>query len=168
MTTNLLVDDSAKSCLALDNSIRHTKLAAERRQEDDQLNRIDIVGNQDQGGFLVLNQADNVVETILDSVGLLADILLLATILDGGGLFDQSLLLLCKAELVHSLIAKNSSEILKYAETNAGLNNRMATFVLGECNRILESHRSLTSLSLRPVLVEEFEKLYYHKSITFS
>lgn len=92
--TNLLVDNRSESSLALHNGVRDTELAAQSGQEYDQLNGVDIVGNQDQGGLLVLNETDDVVETVLDSVGLLADILLLATILDGSGLLDQALLLL--------------------------------------------------------------------------
>jgi len=102
----LLVDDSAQTSLALDNSEGNTHLAAEGRQEDDELDGVDIVGDQDQGGLLVLDQADNVVQTVLDGVGLLGDILLLLALLDGGGLLQQTLLLLdlgLRAVLVEEL-----------------------------------------------------------------
>lgn len=88
------MDDRAESGLALDDGIRDTHLSAESRDEDDQLNWINIVGDEDQSSLLVLNQADNVVETILDSIWLLADIFLLLALFDGGGLLQQSLLLL--------------------------------------------------------------------------
>ena len=92
--TNLLVYNSSEPCLALDDSVRDTHLSAKGGQEDDELNRLNIVGDQDQRGLLVLNQADHVVETVLDDVGLLADVLLLLSLLDGGGLLEQPLLLL--------------------------------------------------------------------------
>ena len=91
---HLLVDDGSETGLALDDGVGNTHLAAESREEDDELNRVDIVGNQDERGLLVLNQANNVVETVLDDVGLLADILLLLTLLDGGSLLEETLLLL--------------------------------------------------------------------------
>lgn len=90
----LLVDDSAETGLALDNGVRDTHLLAQGRQEDDKLDGVNIVGDEDQRGLLVLDEADNVVETVLDSVGLLADILLLLALLDGGGLLEETLLLL--------------------------------------------------------------------------
>jgi hypothetical protein len=86
--TNLLVNDGSEPSLTLHNGIRHTKLAAQSGQEHNQLNRVNIVGNQDQGRLLVLNEADNVVETVLDSIGFLANILLLLAILDGCSLLD--------------------------------------------------------------------------------
>lgn len=88
------MDNSAQTSLALDDGVRNTHLLAESRQEDHQLNGVNVVGDQDEGSLLVLNQADNVVETVLDSVGLLADVLLLLAILDGGSLLQQTLLLL--------------------------------------------------------------------------
>lgn len=100
------MDDSSQAGLALHDGEGDTHLAAESRQEDDELNGVDIVGDQDQGGLLVLNQADDVVQTVLDGVGLLGDILLLLALLDGGGLLQQTLLLLdlgLRAVLVEEL-----------------------------------------------------------------
>lgn len=100
------MDDCSQTSLALDNSEGNTHLAAESRQEDDELNGVDIVGDQDQGGLLVLNQANDVVQTVLDGVGLLGDVLLLLALLDGGGLLQQTLLLLdlgLRAVLVEEL-----------------------------------------------------------------
>jgi hypothetical protein len=93
-SSGLLVDDRAESCLALDDSIRNTHLTAEGWQEDDQLNGVNIVGDEDQSCLLVLNQADDMVETILGSIRLLRDVFLLLALLDGGGLLQQTLLLL--------------------------------------------------------------------------
>ena len=88
------MDNGSETGLALDDGVGNTHLAAESREEDDELNRVDIVGDQDERGLLVLNQANNVVETVLDNVGLLADILLLLALLDGGSLLEETLLLL--------------------------------------------------------------------------
>jgi hypothetical protein len=88
------VDHSSEAGLALDDGVGDTHLAAEGGEEDDELNGVDIVGDEDERSLLVLNQADNVVETVLDDVGLLADILLLLALLDGGGLLEETLLLL--------------------------------------------------------------------------
>lgn len=90
----LLVDDGAETGLALDNGVGDTHLLAERGEEDDELDGVDVVGDEDEGSLLVLNQANNVVETVLDGVGLLGDILLLLALLDGGGLLEETLLLL--------------------------------------------------------------------------
>jgi hypothetical protein len=112
----LLVDDSAESGLALDDGVGDTHLAAESGQEDDQLNGVDIVGDEDERGLLVLNQANNVVETVLDNVGLLADILLLLALLDGGGLLEKTLLLLglgLRAVLVEELEGLGSGVLVE-------------------------------------------------------
>lgn len=102
----LLVDDSAESGLALDDGVGDAHLAAESGQEDDELDGVDIVGDEDERGLLVLDQANNVVETVLDDVGLLADVLLLLALLDGGSLLEETLLLLrlgLRAVLVEEL-----------------------------------------------------------------
>ena len=88
------MDDRAESGLALDDGVRNTHLAAKSWQEDDQLNGVDIVGDEDQSSLLVLNQADDVVEAVLGSVWFLGDIFFLLTVFDGGSLLDQTLLLL--------------------------------------------------------------------------
>ena len=106
MKTHLLVDNSTETSLALDDGIRDTHLAAESGKEDNQLNGVNIVGDEDERSLLVLNEADNVVETILDGIGLLADVLLLLASLNGGGLLEETLLLLglgLRAVLVEEL-----------------------------------------------------------------
>lgn len=100
------MDDSSESGLALDDGVRDTHLAAESGKEDNQLNGVNIVGDEDEGSLLVLDQADDVVETVLDDVGLLGDVLLLLALLDGGGLLQETLLLLdlgLRAVLVEEL-----------------------------------------------------------------
>ena len=88
------MNDRTETGLALDDGVGDTHLAAEGGKEDDELNGVDIVGDEDESGLLGLNEGDNVVETVLDDVGLLADVLLLLALLDGGGLLGQALLLL--------------------------------------------------------------------------
>lgn len=100
------MDDCAETSLALDDGVRDTHLLAERGQEDDELDGVDIVGDEDERSLLVLNQTNDVVETVLDGVGLLGDILLLLALLDGGGLLQETLLLLdlsLRAVLVEEL-----------------------------------------------------------------
>jgi hypothetical protein len=67
----LLVYNLTKSALALDNGIWNSVLAAERWEPDDDLDRVDVVGNQHQRSLLGLNQLGNVVDTVLDDVSLL-------------------------------------------------------------------------------------------------
>lgn len=54
--SSLLVDhrDGAEMGFALDDHIGDTHLAAKSEEEDDQLNGVDIVGNDDEGRLLVL------------------------------------------------------------------------------------------------------------------
>lgn len=92
-STYLLVYDRAQTSLALDNRIRHTHLPAQRRQEDDQLNRITVVRDQHQRSLLRLNERHNVVEPILDRIRLLAHILLLLAFTHSRGLLVQTFLL---------------------------------------------------------------------------
>lgn len=93
-SSSLLVNDRAKSGLTLDDRVWNTHLLAESWKEDNQLNWINIIWNQDQSSLLVLDETDDVVKTILDSVWLLGDVLLLLSILNGGGLLYKTLLLL--------------------------------------------------------------------------
>jgi len=88
------VDDRAESGLALHDGIWDTHLLAESWQEDNELDWVDVIWNEDEGGLLVLNQGNDVVETVLDGVWLLAGILLLLALADSGGLLVETLLLL--------------------------------------------------------------------------
>ena len=88
------MDNSSQTSLALDNGVGDTHLAAESGKEDNQLNGVNVVGDEDERGLLVLNETNDVVETVLDVVGLLADVLLLLALGDGGGLTLETLLLL--------------------------------------------------------------------------
>lgn len=88
------MDYSSKSGLAFDDGIGDAHLAAESGKENNKFNRINVVRDEDEGSLLVLDQADNVVETILDGIWLLADVLFLLASLDSSGLLEQTLLLL--------------------------------------------------------------------------
>lgn len=90
----LLVDDRSETGLALDDAVWNAHLAAKGGQVNNQLNGVNIVGNNNQTGFLVLDQTNNMVETVFDNIGLLGNILLLLSVLDGLGLFEETLLLL--------------------------------------------------------------------------
>ena len=68
---SLLVDDGAETRLALDDDVGDTHLAAERGEEDDELNGVDIVGDDDERRLLGLDERNTVVETVLDEEGLL-------------------------------------------------------------------------------------------------
>ena len=91
---HLLVDNSAEPGLALNNSIRNSHLLAQSGEEDDQLNRVDVVRDEHKRSLLGLDESDHVVQTVLDSVWLLADVLLFLALADGGGLLEQTVFLL--------------------------------------------------------------------------
>lgn len=92
---SLLMNNGSESGLALDDGIWHTHLSAESWEVDDELDWVNIVRDQDQSGLLVLDESNNVVETVLDGVWLLADILLLLAVCDSSSFGLQTLLLLC-------------------------------------------------------------------------
>ena len=94
VNTYLLVNNSSKTSLALDNSKRNTHLTAKSRKENDELNGVNVMGDQNKRSLLVLNQSNNVVKTVLDIVWLLANILLLLTIGNSSGLLVKTFLLL--------------------------------------------------------------------------
>lgn len=88
------MNDSSKTGLALHDSVWDTHLAAKCRQEDDKLNWVNVVGNENELGLLGLDEGNDVVETVLDGIWLLGDVLLLLALGDGSGLLVQTLLLL--------------------------------------------------------------------------
>ena len=98
--------NSTKTSLALDNGVGNAHLAAQGGKENNQLNGVDVVGNQNKRSLLVLDEADNVIETVLDIVRLLAGVLLLLALSNSGGLAVKTLLLLdlsLRAVLVEEL-----------------------------------------------------------------
>lgn len=62
------VDNSAESGFALDDTVRDTHLLTQCGQVDDELDWVDIVRDDDELCFLVLNQRDDVVESEFDSL----------------------------------------------------------------------------------------------------
>ena len=112
------MDNSTKTSLALDNGVWDTHLTAKSRKENNQLDGVNVVGDQNERGLLVLDQTDNVVETVLDVVGLLGDILLLLALSDSGSLSVETLLLLglgLRAVLVEELEGLSSGVTVKGA-----------------------------------------------------
>ena len=65
------MDDRAETSLALDDDVGDTHLAAESGEEDDELDGVDVMGNDDESGLLGLDEGDAVVETVLYEEGLL-------------------------------------------------------------------------------------------------
>lgn len=63
----LLVSQQTKSALSLHNSIGDIHLAAQGGQPDNQLQRINIVGNQNQLGLLLLDQGGDVLQSVFKS-----------------------------------------------------------------------------------------------------
>jgi len=62
----LLVDDLAKSRLALDNAVRHVHLVAQGREPKHEFDGIDVVCNNYEKSLLLLDEIDNVVQAVLD------------------------------------------------------------------------------------------------------
>lgn len=92
----LLVDDRAKTGLALDNDVWDTHLAAESGKEDDKLNGVNIVGDDDERRLLGLDEGNAVVQAVLGEEGLLGVLGLSLLLLSGrlSGSLKTSLLLL--------------------------------------------------------------------------
>lgn len=65
------MDDLAETGLStLDNDVGNLKLAAERRQEDDKLDGVNVVSDGNEFGLLGLDEGSDVVETVLGDYGL--------------------------------------------------------------------------------------------------
>lgn len=79
----LLVDDGTESGLVLDDNVRNTHLSAKSGEEDDELDRVNVIGDNDERCLLGLDESDTVVKTVLDEEGLLGVL--------GGGLVVTSL-----------------------------------------------------------------------------
>lgn len=69
------MDDRPEARLALDDDVRDAHLAAERGEEDDELDGVNVVRDDDEVRLLRLNQRDDVVQAVLDEEGLLGVIL---------------------------------------------------------------------------------------------
>ena len=92
--SGLLVNDCAQTSFALHDRVGDAHLAAERGQEDDEFDRVDVVCDQDEGGFLVLDEPDDVIQAVLDVVWFLADVFLFLAFGDSGRFLLQPVVLL--------------------------------------------------------------------------
>jgi len=63
------VDESSETGLILDNHERNIHLTAQSRKPHDELDRVDIVSNENKLSLLVFNKTGNVLESVLDLVG---------------------------------------------------------------------------------------------------
>jgi len=88
---SLEVDKLTEVSLAADEAEGDTLLSAESGQVDNELNRVDIVGDDDELGLVLLNKSGDMVETKLEVHGLVG---LLGTTLLSLGLESVGLLLL--------------------------------------------------------------------------
>jgi len=80
-----LVHNRTKARLAIDDRVGRTGLAAKGREVEDELDGVDIVGDNNQASFLVLDQSDDVVQPILDNYGFLGSHFLAEGLGLGGG-----------------------------------------------------------------------------------
>jgi len=112
----LLVYNRSETGLVLDNHVRDTHLAAERWDEDDELDRVDIVSDDDEVGLLVLDEGNTVVKTHLDEHGLLSILLWLLSLVgsDSLSLFVETalLLLLCLGSVLVEETEELGSSVL--------------------------------------------------------
>ena len=60
------MNDSAETSFAFYNDIRNTHLATEGRQEDDELDGVNIMSDDDESSLLGLDKSNNMIETIFD------------------------------------------------------------------------------------------------------
>jgi len=70
-SSRLLVHDGAETCLALDDHVRDTHLPAESGQEDDEFDRVNVIGNDNKRRLLGFDERYTVVETVFDEMRLL-------------------------------------------------------------------------------------------------
>jgi len=106
---SLFVDEFTKSCLSLDEAVWDVLLSAEGWEPHDELDWVDIVSNDDELGFLVLNEVSDVVETVFQDLWLGSLVVLLGTsnlILSGS---QKSLLLLFLA--FSGVLGEKSEEV---------------------------------------------------------
>mmetsp|Transcript_41766 Transcript_41766/g.103038 ORF Transcript_41766/g.103038 Transcript_41766/m.103038 type:complete len:329 (+) Transcript_41766:194-1180(+) len=98
----LLVYELAEAALALHNRVRHLHLAAERGQPGDELDRVDVVRDDDKLRLLLLDQLGEVVDAVLERHRLLGGSRLVGGRLLGRRALDA--LLLLGAGLGHVLL----------------------------------------------------------------
>ena len=67
----LLVYNSSEASFTLHNDVGNDHLAAQGGEEDDELDGVNVVRDDDEGGFLGFNEGDDVVEAVFDKEGFL-------------------------------------------------------------------------------------------------
>jgi len=77
----LLANKLTESCLSLNEAEWNVHLSAELWEPDDQLNWVDIVGNDNKSSLLLLNEGGDVVKTELKNARFLGVFSLLASCL---------------------------------------------------------------------------------------
>jgi len=65
------VNDSTETSFAFHNNIRNTHLTTEGGQENDQLDRVDVMTDDDESSLLSLDEGDDVIKTVFDEQRLL-------------------------------------------------------------------------------------------------
>lgn len=60
------MNNGTKACLAFDDDIGDTHLAAKGRKENDKLDRVDIVSDDNERGLLSFDKSNRVVKAIFD------------------------------------------------------------------------------------------------------
>lgn len=115
---SLLVDEGTDGSLRLDNDVGDTRLAAEGGEEDNELDGVNVSGDDNERSLLGLDQGNTVVETVLDEEGLLAVSLGIGLLAVGdvlGGSIETGLLLLLglRAVLVEELEEVGGSVLVK-------------------------------------------------------
>lgn len=108
----LLVDELSESSLSLDEAERDTHLSAQGGEVHDQLEGLDVVGDHDKVGFLLLDERGHVVETVLEHDGLGSLLLgVLAGVLELS-LLDESLLLLLL--VLGGVLSEELNQLISY------------------------------------------------------
>jgi hypothetical protein len=89
----LLVHYGPEPSLPLDDRVWDAHLPTQGREVNDQLDGVDVVGDENESRLLVLDQPDDVVQAVFDSEGFLGYILLLLALGDGGRFSVEALFL---------------------------------------------------------------------------
>ena len=63
--------NSSEASFTLHNDVGNDHLAAQGGEEDDELDGVNVVRDDDEGGFLGFNEGDDVVEAVFDKEGFL-------------------------------------------------------------------------------------------------
>jgi len=113
----LFMDHGTQARFPLHDDVRYAHLAAQSGKEDNKLDGVDIVGNDNEGGFLGFDQGNNVVKTVFDEQGFLGVLVILLLALGGGrgGSLKAGLLLLLglRAVLVEEFEQLNGSVLVQ-------------------------------------------------------